>query len=74
MRKTSSAADPLQGMTKDEQRAWSNTVLAMGHRNREDGSRLVIRRHPWGFSETILKREGEYWKTVKHTEYRLEDV
>lgn len=65
-----SAADPLHGMSKDEQRAWTSDITAVGHRDRADGTRLVIRRHSWGFSETVLRRgENGRWQTVTHVEH-----
>jgi hypothetical protein len=50
-------------------------ILFMSSQDRPDGSRYVMRRHTWGFSETVLRFriiDGKHrWDTVSHEEHRL---
>lgn len=43
----------------------------IGHVDRDDGTRFVVRRHAWGFSETLLRKEDDKWKTLHHAEYHF---
>jgi hypothetical protein len=50
----------------------TSRIHFISHVDRPDGTRYVMRRHVWGFSETVLTREdGEKWKTLSHREYRF---
>lgn len=49
---------------------YDDHPICIGHTNDTSaGTRFVIRRHTWGFSETLLRHNGSRWETVEHREY-----
>jgi hypothetical protein len=54
------------------------SVLAVSARDRADGTRYVMRRHTWGFSETVFRfrtvNGHGRWDTITHTEHRTDGL
>ena len=50
-------------------------ILFMSSQDRPDGTRYVMRRHTWGFSETILRMRvvnGKCrWDRIAHVEHKV---
>lgn len=64
----------LREVLKQTREALSG-VQFMSTRDRSDGTRYVMRRHTWGFSETTLRLRninGKLrWDTISHVEHRV---
>src|SRR5207253_3963938 len=74
-------APSVQPTPPDERPAVDSVMYGVGslavlHRDNPDGTRTVIRRHDWGFSETRLKRDLETKQhvTLSHDEWRFDQV